>query len=69
MMRTVVTAFVLCFCLVHGWLDNDFNGVSQVALVVDNLEEATTFYQSIGGLYVSKLSTGTRHYSTLQYLF
>ena len=57
MIWTVVIAFVLCSCSVHGWLDNDFNGISQVALVVDNLEEATTFYTSIGGMLVSKLST------------
>ena len=57
MFWTVVIAFILCSCSVHGWLDNDFNGISQVALVVDNLEEATKFYESIGGMRVPKLST------------
>ena len=41
------------------WKDNYFHGISQVAFVVANLEEATTWYTDIlGGMLVPKLSTG-----------
>ena len=57
MLRTVV-ASVLFSCLAYGWPDNDFNGISHVALVVNNLDEATKFYTDLGGMLVNKLSTG-----------
>ena len=59
MLRTVVIiSFALCLSLVYGWEDNNFNGITQVALVVHNLEEATRFYTDLGGMLVPKLSTG-----------
>ena len=57
MFRTVV-AMAVFSCLVYGWPDNDFNGISHVALVVNNLDEATKFYTDLGGMHVNKLSTG-----------
>ena len=42
----------------YGWEDNDFNGISHVAVVVEDLEEATKFYKDLGGMEVEDLSTG-----------
>ena len=54
----MIISFALCLSLVYGWEDNNFNGITQVALVVHNLEEATRFYTDLGGMLVPKLSTG-----------
>ena len=59
MLRTaVIIPLALYLSLVCGWEDNNFNGITQVALVVHNLEEATRFYTDLGGMLVPKLSTG-----------
>ena len=61
MLRTaVIIPFAFCLSLVHGWADNNFNGITQVALVVNNLQEATKFYTDLGGMLVPKLSTGKK---------
>ena len=57
MFKTVVASVVFS-CLAYGWPGNDFNGISQLALVVNNLTEATKFYTDLGGMHVHKLSTG-----------
>ena len=66
MFRALVTSIVFS-CLAYGWPDNDFNGISQLALVANNLDEATKFYTDLGGMHVTRLSTGMYKFFLLKH--